>query len=95
MEYKVKLKLYGEVAEFDGKEYALIRKVSVISEDPEFPDMLCVAMHPVKMIALKHIGPGKNNCGECDMPSRSRTWETSTPDLKEFLEHDDDRNVLW
>ena len=95
MEYKVTLKLYGEIAQFDGKEYALIRKVSVVSEDPEFPDMLCVALHPVKMIALEHIGPGSNNCGECEMPSRSRTWETTTLDLKDFLESDDERNVLW
>tara|TARA_Y100000589_G_scaffold330348_1_gene379722 strand:+ start:9369 stop:9656 length:288 start_codon:yes stop_codon:yes gene_type:complete len=95
MDYKVTLKLYGEIAQFDGSEYALIRKVSVVSEDPDFPDMLCVALHPVKLIALQHIGPGSNNCGECDMPSRSRTWETSTLDLKDFLESDDERNVLW
>lgn len=95
MEYDVKLRLFGEIAEFDGRQYALIRKISAICDDPDFPDMLCVPLRPIKMISLEHLGPGQNNCGECDMPTRSRIWETSTPYLLDFLDDDGDRNVLW
>lgn len=95
MSYDVRLKLFGEIAAFDGQEYALIRKISAVSDDPDFPDMLCVPLRPIKLVALAHLGPGVNNCGECEMPSRSRIWETSSGYLKDFLETDDSRNVLW
>ena len=91
----VELTLYGEVADFDGKPYALIRKLSAVSEDPDFPDMLCVNVRPIKMVNLDVLGEGEPCRGECGMPSRSRKWITKEPFLQDFIMQENPLNVLW
>jgi|GEM_PF-1405998 len=97
-DFDVYLKLYGEIVQVEGRDYALIRKLSAFSENPLFPEMLCVNVRPVKMVPLEILGEGEECKGECEMPRRYKMWETAEPFLQELLDPTDtggDTPRLW
>jgi len=84
-DFDVYLKLYGEIVQVEGRDYALIRKLSAFSENPLFPEMLCVNVRPVKMVPLEIWEKVKSVRASVKCRDVTKCGKQQNPSCKSFL----------